>query len=123
MTSKKRAGLIVLVLAVGVLGGVVLAQTESHDKDIPPQPEDMIFEWTAPTTGSAPVKYLVEIRVGGMNSEDIATREVTTNRVTFPVAWLTLYEVRVRGVDANNNIGPWSAWSVAEDRDHDDPSF
>ena len=32
-------------------------------------------------------------------------------------------EVRVRAVDANNRVGPWSIWSQAEDRDHAEPSF
>jgi len=121
MTRQKKAGFFGLGFAAVLLAGVAMVQGEDDDKDLPPPPEDMIFEWTAPTTGTIPVKYEVQIRTGGVNSDDIRTDMVDTNRITFAVEWLTVYEVRVRGIDAQNRVGPWSIWSLAEDRDMVDP--
>jgi len=123
MIRKRMAAFLILALVTGVLAGVALCQEASGEKMVPTQPEDMVFGWTAPTTGTPAVRYEVEIRVGGMNSTNITTRQVTENRVTFAVEWLTLYEVRVRAYDATDHVGPWSKWSLAEDRDHDEPSF
>lgn len=110
-----------LTLVVAVLaGGALVCGEEILEKDLG-SPNDMIFEWTAPTTGSAVDQYEVEIRIGGMNSTNVETRMVTTNQVTFAVEWLTVYEVRVRGIDSAGRIGPWSIWSLAEDRGVDDP--
>lgn len=115
---QKKAGLLVLCLWVSALAGQeALAQTPSD------QPQDMVFAWTAPSTGTPAVKYEVQVRRGGMRSSDITTTEVTITEITISVAWLTLYEVRVRGIDAQNNRGQWSAWSLAEDRDRGAPGF
>ena len=112
-----------LIFAVAVLAGGALVYGDEILEKLLDTPADMVFEWTAPTTGSAVDKYEVQIRTGGMNSTDVETRMVSTNQVTFAVDWLTLYEVRVRGIDSAGRIGAWSIWSLAEDRDHDEPSF
>ncbi len=123
MTGQKKAGLYGLGLAAALLAGVALVQGGGSIKNLLDPPDDMTFEWTAPTTGSVVAKYEVQIRTGGLNSTDVETQFVTTNQVTFSVDWLTLYEVRVRGVDGAGHVGSWSVWSLAEDRDHDEPSF
>lgn len=123
MTSQKRAVFLALTLAAGALAGGALAQPESGLDDPENRAEAMTFVWTAPTTGSPVAKYEVQIRQGGAASTDITNREVFTTEVTFPVDWMTLYEVRVRAVDAANRAGPWSIWSQAENRDHEAPSF
>jgi hypothetical protein len=124
MTGIKGPGLFGLGLAFAVLAGVALAQGDPGAKKLRPPPTDVIFEWAVPTTGPAVVKYEVQIRTGGMNSNDITTRFTSTNRDTFPVVYLTLYEVRVRAYGTADIPSPWSPWSVAEDRrlaDPDDP--
>ena len=121
MTAKKISVLVGGALLVAVLAGVAISQSSGGEKVIPPQPRDFTFDWTAPTTGTPVVRYDVEIRIGGPESDQIETRSVTTNEVTFSVDWVTIYEVRVRGVDAQGRVGPWSPWSLAEDRDLDDP--
>jgi len=123
MASQKRAVFLALTLAAGVLAGGALAQDDPDPRDPLQRPENMTFSWTAPSTGSPVAKYEIQIRKGGAASTDITNREVPTNEVTFAVEWLTKYEVRVRAVDAGNRAGPWSLWSQAEDRDHEDPSF
>ena len=123
MTGQKKAGLYGLALAAAVLAGVALVQGGGDIKNLLDPPPDMAFVWAPPTTGTAVEKYEVQIRSGGANSTDVETQFVTTNRVTFSVDWLTLYEVRVRGIDADGHVGVWSKWSLAEDRDHAEPSF
>ncbi len=123
MTGKNKTVMYGLIFAVAVLAGGALVYGEEILEKLLDSPDDMVFEWTAPTTGSAVDKYEVEIRTGGVNSTDVETRMVTTKQVTFAVDWLTLYEVRVRGIDSAGRVGPWSIWSLAEDRDHDEPSF
>ena len=123
MTGQKKAGLFGLGLAVAVLAGVAMVQGGGDIKNLLDPPPDMTFQWAAPTTGTPAAKYEVQIRNGGANSTDVVTRTVTTNRVTFSVDWLTLYEVRVRAIDASGRAGIWSVWSLAEDRDHEEPSF
>jgi hypothetical protein len=121
MFDKKNLILIALAVGLAVLGGVAITMGGGGDKSLPQDPADMTFTWTAPTSGTAPVRYDVEIRVGGPESDQIQTQSVTTNEVTFPVDWVTMYEVRVRGVDGQGRTGPWSVWSLAYDRDLDDP--
>ncbi len=123
MTGQKRAGFFGLSLAVMALAGAAFALGGDTHKAATPPPAPMVFEWTAPTDGTAVVKYEVQIRTGGESSTDVTTVEVTTNQVTFPVEWLTIYEVRVRGIDATDQAGAWSIWSLAEDEDHEAPSF
>ncbi|MFT5233997.1 MAG: hypothetical protein ACI9UK_000346 [Candidatus Krumholzibacteriia bacterium] len=123
MKSDKKVKFAVLGLLVVVLAGAAMVKAGYFDKVLPAQPDDMVFSWAAPTVGTTVVKYEVQIREGGSDGGDSRNMEVTTNSVTFDVDWLTLYEVRVRGVDASNRIGPWSEWSLAEDRDHEEPSF
>jgi hypothetical protein len=123
MTSRNRTIFLALALVAGVLAGAAFAQGDLADKDIPTDAEPMTFAWTPPTTGTSPVRYEVQIRKGGPSSTDIESRVEPTNQTTFAVDWLTLYEVRVRAVDASNRVGPWSIWSQAEDRDHEEPSF
>ncbi len=123
MTGQKKAGLYGLGLAAAVLAGVAMVQGGDDIKNLLDPPADMTFEWAAPTTGSTAVRYEVQIRNGGANSTDVKTQNVTSRSVTFSVDWLTLYEVRVRGIDSSGCAGVCSASSLAEDRDHEEPSF
>jgi len=118
MVIEKKNKIRLLGVLVVVLAGVALVLG-----GLGPQPDNLMFSWSDPTSGTEVVKYEVQIRVGGSASHEYRNEVVTTNSVTFDVEWLTPYEVRVRGVDANNRIGPWSDWSLAEDRDHEEPSF
>jgi len=117
MITQKKAMILLCILVTVALAGQGRAQTGND------QPVDMVFAWEAPTTGSPVVKYEVQVRRGGMLSSDVTTREAFTPEIVIPVDWLTLYEVRVRGVDAAGVRGPWSGWSLAEDRDRGAPGF
>lgn len=124
MTKRKQAVLAGVALAAVLLAGVALVLGTAGDKEAPAFGPDLIFAWTPATTGTTAVKYEVEIRKGGPESTDVTTRTVYTNQVVISeVAWLTLYEVRVRGVDSSNRAGPWSQWSNPADRDNAEPSF
>jgi hypothetical protein len=124
MTTRKLTFLVGGALAAAVLAGVALSQGTSGDKDAPPFGPDLTYNWVKPTTGTPVVKYEVEIRKGGPGSMDIETATASSNQIVVTeVAWLTIYQVRTRGVDASNRVGPWSAWSEAIDRDNQAPSF
>ncbi len=118
MMQNKKSKIAFGAVLMAVLAGVVLVWGGSGDRA-----EDMIFSWDAPTAGTPVVRYEVQIRVGGSQSNEYQNQVVTTNSVTFEVDWLKPYEVRVRGVDANDRIGPWSDWSLAEDRELEEPDF
>ncbi len=125
MTGQMKAGLLGLGLAAAVLAGVALVQGGNPDQKSIGQRDELIFEWTPPTTGTAVVKYEVKVRTNG-DDETIQHQFVTTNRVSIPVNdddSLAEYDVQVRGIDAKNAAGPWSDWSKAEDRDYGDPDF
>jgi hypothetical protein len=121
MTDKKILALGAGLLVLAALAGAALTIGGGADKSVPSDPPDMTFTWDPPTTGTPVVRYEVEIRVGGSDSDQIDTQTVNTNEVTFAVDWVTPYEVRVRGVDGQGRTGPWSEWSLAYDTDLDDP--
>ncbi len=121
MTSKKRLFLYGLVAATLVLAGGALSQEGADDSEPEPAPP-MTFRWE-PGLGTPPVRYDVEIRTGGMLSDDITEREVDTEEITFDVRWGTPYEVRVRGVNAQGEVGPWSIWSLVYDREYKEPEL
>jgi hypothetical protein len=124
MTKRRLTILTGVALAAVVLAGVAFVLGTAGDKEAPAFAPDLNFVWAPATTGVPAVKYEVEIRKGGPGSTDITTRTVSANQIVITeVAWLTLYEVRVRGVDADNRSGPWSQWSNAADRDNAAPSF
>ena len=116
MTGIKKSVLWVVVLAAVALAGVKMVSGAADDKESP----TMTFSWEAPASGAPVVFYEVEIRVGGMNSESIEELQTETTSIILEVDELApdvmprLYEVRVRGVDAQDRKGPWSIWSVAE---------
>ena len=71
---------------------------------------DVTYVWTAPTTGSQVVKYVVELNIDGAGWLQVA--EVTTATITFDTfEFLKTYEVRIAGVDAVDRQGPFSVSS------------
>lgn len=115
----------VVLLLVTALAGVAVTGNWPWEKNADHDPQPMTFEWDPPVGGSAVVLYEVEIRESRPTTEATVVRRTTdTNRVTFDVRWLYLYEVRVRGVDAEGRKGPWSEWSDPPvDRDHNEPEL
>ncbi len=118
MLNKNNLILYGFCVGALALGGATLVQAQSDAAAdtvaVDPAPP-MTFAWQ-PGSGPPPEKYEVEIRKGGMYSKDITYRETATTEITFDVDWLTPYDVRVRGVDAEGRRGPWSKWSVVHHR-------
>ena len=121
MSDKKKSLQYGIVVVVLVLAGAVGLKAWLVGPDYEPA-TPMIYQWEK-GGGTPAVRYDVEIRKGGSKSTDIRTVVVFTEEVTIEVDWLTPYEVRVRGIDVQEHVGPWSLWSEVKDRDHDAPSF
>ena len=68
------------------------------------------YTWTAPTTGSPVAHYDVE-RSSDAGATWVAAGTPVSPSVTLTVPVLTVIIVRVRGVDATNRPGIWSATS------------
>jgi hypothetical protein len=65
--------------------------------------EQVRYEWTAPTTGSAVDHYVVEVYDGAAWGGEATTTE-TSAVVEMENGWT----VRVAGVDSYGRQGPWS---------------
>jgi hypothetical protein len=65
------------------------------------------YQWTAPTTGSDVVHYVVEHEINGSN---VWTTEgqTDTNSYTLDLTVGQTHRVRVAAVDAEGRQGPWS---------------
>ena len=93
-------------LLATALAGVAFTVGGLGDKSDDLDARPMTFEWDPPAGGSPVVRYDVEIRESRPTTEPTVTARTTdTNRITFDVKWLYLYEVRVRGVDAQGRGG------------------
>jgi hypothetical protein len=90
------------LIVSGVLGLMLFASV-AFAQISPPA----TFTWSAPTTGTAVVEYVVELSIDGGAWTQVAV--TTTNQHTFSdFVYLTTYEVRVAGVDASDRQGPFS---------------
>ena len=90
------------LIIAGILGLMMFAGTAFAQ--VAP---DVTYVWTAPTTGSQVVKYVVELNIDGAGWLQVS--EVTTETITFSTfEFLKTYEVRIAGVDAVDRQGPFS---------------
>ena len=64
------------------------------------------YTWTAPTTGSPVVNYLVEISIGG--GPFVASAMVASNTYSLAALPGNSYQIRVAGIDAQDRQGPYS---------------
>jgi hypothetical protein len=92
--GKRRITSIALTAVVLLLGGAALAQ------------EDVTYNWTAPTTGSTVVQYIVEHSVDGGAFTQVAT--VTSPTFVLSAEYEHEHRIRVAGVDALDRQGPFS---------------
>lgn len=67
------------------------------------------YSWTAPTTGSTAVRYVVEHSVN--NGPFVAIGTATSTSYTLQAAYGSSHRIRVAGVDAQNRQGPFSTAS------------
>jgi len=89
------------LLIAGVLGLMLFATAAFA------QVPDVTYVWTAPTTGSEVVQYVVELNVDGAGWNQVGV--TPTESFTFSTfEFLKTYEVRVAGVDALDRQGPFS---------------
>lgn len=70
------------------------------------------YTWTAPTTGTSPILYVVQTSDGRL----LTTTRLAPNRdgkIRIPVAASDEpgFRIRVAGVDSLDRRGPWSEWS------------
>jgi len=67
---------------------------------------DVTYQWTAPTTGSPAVSYVVQLRADGGTWTTIAN--VASNAYTLDATYGVSHELRVAGVDSQGRQGIWS---------------
>lgn len=66
------------------------------------------YTWTAPTTGTPPVRYTVELRTDSGPWVEVSTSTVNPTYTFSTFDYLKVYEVRVAAVDALNRKGIYS---------------
>jgi len=102
LMKRTNTFLIILgAMALLLMQGAALAQTEL--------PVD--YTWTAPTTGSPVVHYVIQHSVNGGDWAQIATS--TSNTFTLTATVGDAHRIRVAGVDAEARQGGYSLPSDA----------
>ena len=66
------------------------------------------YQWTAPTTGSEVVEYVVQLEVDGSGWVEFDRSATLSYTFTDTFVYGREYAVRVAGVDAQGRWGPWS---------------
>ncbi len=97
MRQSHRSPLVVLV-ALGVVLAAAAATAQTT--------ENVNYSWTAPTTGSPVVTYVVQHSVDGGPFTTIAS--VSSNAYTLAASVGHAHRIRVAGVDAQSRQGVWS---------------
>lgn len=101
-TSILNTTLVLAILTAALLAAPASAQTTTVN---------VAYSWTAPTTGSAVVQYVIEQSIDGGSWTQIATS--STNSYTLAATVGNSHRIRVAGKDAQNRQGPFSAASDA----------
>ncbi len=104
-TLARVAAAVILAGSVGLVVGQAAAEWE------------LIFGWSAPTTGSPVARYVGEWRLIAARG-DTATFEAgpwlePTGAIAWPPPQLGRVQLHVAGVDSLDRQGPWSEWSEA----------
>ncbi len=99
---RRTHWLVAIALSVFALAPGAFAQTTTLQ---------VAYTWTAPTTGSPVVEYVVQHSVDGGAWIQIAT--VTTNSYVLAATVGEAHQIRVAGVDAYDRQGVWSLPSDA----------
>ncbi len=96
--NTKRIILIPCLICLMAFAAVGSAQAQTEMQ--------ISYTWSAPTTGTAVVHYVVEHSIDGGAWAPIGT--VTTNEVTVTETVGQSHQIRVAGVDASDRQGPYS---------------
>ncbi len=95
-----------LILAVGLLCLTMSQGTAQAQTEVP-----VNYTWTAPTTGSPVVHYVVQQSINDGAWAQIATSD--NNTFTLSATVDDSHRIRVAGVDAEDRQGPFSLPSDA----------
>ena len=87
---------ITLLILLIFLSMVVQAQTTTT----------LEYQWAAPTSGSPVVYYIVEHSINGGPWNQVGTTSTSTYSLT--ATYGDSHSIRVRGVDAEDRVGPYS---------------
>lgn len=98
-TTILTATITLAILATGLLAAPASAQTTIN----------VSYTWTAPTTGSAVVSYIVQDSVDAGTFAQVGTSSTTSYTLAASVGHS--HSIRVAGVDSQSRQGPWSAAS------------
>jgi hypothetical protein len=93
---RRLVAVALAALILALASFVVFAQTT----------ENVIFNWTAPTEGTAAVQYFVEHSIDGGPWARVAT--VPTNSYELDATVGQSHRIRVAGVDSTGRQGVWS---------------
>ena len=99
-TSILNTTLVLAILTAALLAAPASAQTTTVN---------VAYSWTAPTTGSAVVQYVVEQSIDGGAWTQIATSSTTSYTLAASIGHA--HRIRVAGVDAQSRQGVFSASS------------
>ena len=99
-TMTLTATITLAILATALLAAPASAQTTTVN---------VSYTWTAPTTGSAVVTYIVQDSVDAGSFTQVGTSSTTSYTLAASVGHS--HSIRVAGVDAQSRQGPWSAAS------------
>jgi len=92
---------------------LAVAMLEGMAANVPAQTGTVTFEWTVPTTGTVATHYEAYAVTDTLNPWDsqVASANVTTNQASLVIPNDLRVFVRVRALDADNKIGPFSVFS------------
>jgi hypothetical protein len=110
--------LAVVVISLAGIGTALVQENKDAGEQVAP---DVVFTWTAPTTGTPVDHYVAQILVNDIDTLFIDS--VPTESLTLPVVYGNKYQVRVAGVDASDVQGPMSLWSLPYTPELDPPGF
>jgi hypothetical protein len=100
----KRTTTLTATITLAILATALLAAPASAQTTI-----NVSYTWTAPTTGSAVVTYIVQDSVDAGTFTQVGTSSTTSYTLAASVSHS--HSIRVAGVDAQSRQGPWSAAS------------
>ena len=103
----KRTPILKITLVLAILTAALLAAPASAQTTT----VNVAYTWTAPTTGSAVVQYVIEHSVDGGAWTQIATSSTTSYTLAATIGHS--HRIRVAGDDAQNRQGAFSAASDA----------
>jgi hypothetical protein len=113
--SRMIVATLVALLLIAILSDVARVE----------EPLRVRCQWQAPTSGSPAVLYHLQITDldGGLDTTYVVPAQPGEVQEFYFLdgAYLRRYVARVRGIDADGDEGPWSAWSSIYAFEVEDP--